>query len=344
MKFTLPDIFIFQWHITGRCNWKCKHCYQDGYKVKELSLKELDNIANQCVEFLDLLKITKEKSFINIGGGEPFLREDIFDFLDILNSKNRFSSPVIMTNGSFITDEMAKKLRKHNVRSVQVSLEGLEKVNDQIRPKGSFKQIVGAIKILKKNKIHTRVSVTLTRINFPSIWKFTEYLKSIGVDAVGIRRYVPQGRGEQLKKYSLSKTELERFYIEREKVKKELDEPGKFIITYGCEDAIFLAKNNIKGNGVILNCGVVFGRHLNIFTNGDILLCRRFPIKIGSALKQSITDIYFNSNLRWKFMEDNNYDEKCLRCPYFNYCRGGARCVAYALTGKLFVRDPYCFR
>lgn len=94
----------------------------------------------------------------------------------------------------------------------------------------------------------------------------------------------------------------------------------------------------------IKNCSVINGRHLNIFTNGDILTCRRFPVVLGNALKDTLLDVHFSSNKLWTFRNLNNAHPLCKKCPEFRFCLGGAKCVSYAYFRNDSVPDPQCWR
>jgi len=327
--------------MTEKCNWHCKHCYREYSTVNELNFKALKDILRQCLELFNALNVKRFDSEINIGGGEPFLRKDLFKFLTLLESYKELFRVNIMTNGSLITEEIVKDLKKLNLlRVIQMSLEGMNDSNDEIRGKGSFEKIINAVKLLKKHKIHNRISLTLTKKNLPDIEKLAIYLKEIGVNSFGIRRYVPIGRGKQLKKYMLSPLELKEFYYKREELKKKLDEHKKFIITYGCEDAISCRYYGQR----YCHCGVTKGHHLNIFANGDILACRRFPIVVGNALKKDLLNIHFTSDKLYKYRNLENAHPLCKKCSLFRFCLGGAKCVTFAYFGTPFAPDPQCWR
>ena len=134
------DYFVIQWHLTERCNWQCLHCYQEKREFKELSYSEIKNVFKQCLDLFQALHIPREMAHINIGGGEPLLREDLFKILSLFKNERSRIIYKIMTNGSLITDSIAKRLSVYGVSGVQVSLEGLEEHNDMIRGKGSFKK------------------------------------------------------------------------------------------------------------------------------------------------------------------------------------------------------------
>lgn len=345
VKFVRPQCFVIQWELTERCNWRCKHCYGDKERVEELPFKALKKTFAQCLELFEALKIMPGFARINIGGGEPFLRKDFFEFLSLLAKYRGLVRSCIMTNGSFITDGIARDLKKMGIFRVQVSLEGLKETNDAMRNKGSFDNTIKTIKLLRKYDIPTRVSMTLTKINLGEVDTLASYLKEIGVDIFGIRRHSLIGRGEQLLNSVLSPLEQKNFYFKRIEMKNRLDEEGKFFIPNGCEDGIsFLEEQSLGKMNCGGNCEVIRGRHLSIFTNGDILACRRFPVIVGNVLRETLLNVYFSSDKLWEFRNLNNAHPLCKKCPVFNSCLGGAKCVSRAYFKKDFDPDPQCWR
>ena len=78
-----PKSFHLQWHITERCNLKCKHCYFDEKFLKnELSLNKLFVVLDDYINLLKKWKLPREASRISITGGEPLIRNDFFEFLE----------------------------------------------------------------------------------------------------------------------------------------------------------------------------------------------------------------------------------------------------------------------
>ncbi|MCF7907321.1 MAG: radical SAM protein [Candidatus Omnitrophica bacterium] len=338
--FLQNPFFIIQWHITERCNWQCKHCYQDKAPVPELPFGKLEGVLGQCMELFKTLNVPAKQAYMHIGGGEPFLRKDFFKFLKLLSVHNDYLRIQIMTNGSLLTQSVVKELKRMKVNAVQVSLEGFEQTNDQIRGPGSFNKALRAIELLIKNKISTRVSLTLTRMNLNEIDDLAVYLKSLGVRSFGIRRYFPEGEGGQLKEFMLSPLEMKEYYLRREALKKKLDVPGKFWVSKVCEDACYLSSQDQS----CPSCGITRGCHLNIFTNGDILACRRCPIVVGNVLKDRLLDVYFSSDTLWALRNLDNVNPECRKCTYFDRCLGGAKCESYSYFNNPFAPDPQCFR
>ena len=107
--------------VTYRCNAKCYMCHtwQHPSKKDEEFSSDLVN------------KIPGGLKFINITGGEPFLRSDLDEIIEIALTKTK--RLVISTNGYF-TDKIIKLAEKFGNRiGVRISIEGLPAANDELR-------------------------------------------------------------------------------------------------------------------------------------------------------------------------------------------------------------------
>jgi len=107
--------------ITYRCNAKCYMCYTWQHPI------------NKDKEFSPSLihKIPEGLDFINITGGEPFLRNDIDEIIDTALSKTK--RLVISTNGYF-TEKIIRLAEKYENRiGIRISIEGLPAANDELR-------------------------------------------------------------------------------------------------------------------------------------------------------------------------------------------------------------------
>ena len=89
------------WEITGRCNLNCRHCLSAGTAQNHAG----DMSLEQCRRFIDHLDRIRVFQ-VNIGGGEPFLREDILEILDYCHLRGIVTC--ISTNGVLLDNELAK--------------------------------------------------------------------------------------------------------------------------------------------------------------------------------------------------------------------------------------------
>jgi MoaA/NifB/PqqE/SkfB family radical SAM enzyme len=106
--------------ITYRCNAHCQMC-----NTWQFPTKPAEEISPA-----DVAKLPTGLDFVNITGGEPFIRDDIEDFVKILQGKAE--RIVISTNGYF-TDKIIELAKKHPDVGIRVSLEGFANTNDKMR-------------------------------------------------------------------------------------------------------------------------------------------------------------------------------------------------------------------
>lgn len=332
----IPNRLKLQWNITERCNWRCKHCYMGDDIIKnELNLEELNSILHQ---FLGLIKAWGAKGRINLTGGEPFVRKDFFDFLDeIYKNKAYLERYGIMTNGSFITKDVAKKIKDMKVNHVQVSLDGCKEINDSIRGKDTFEIAAKALKLLIEEGVYTIVSFTSSRINYADFLNLVDYCVEIGVDNVWTERLVPIGFGENLRQQMLHPYELKEFYENVYKKKKELEESGSKTLLSFARSLQFL----VSGKGSTCNCGYT---NLTIMPNGDVYPCRRLPIKVGNIKEKSLFEIYYSSELLKELRSHKKVDTRCKSCDFFKNCYGGEKCISYGYYQDPFAADPQCWK
>lgn len=123
--------------VTYRCNAKCQMCNTWKYPSSpkdEISPRDLQSLPHVA--------------FCNITGGEPFLRDDIDEFIDIMGKKS--DRIVISTNGYF-TEKIIDVVKKYPKTGIRVSIEGLAAVNDELRGiKDGFDHGMRTITELKK--------------------------------------------------------------------------------------------------------------------------------------------------------------------------------------------------
>ena len=105
--------------ITYRCNARCNMC-----EVWKNPTKASEEIGVDVIEKLPRM------FFTNITGGEPFVRQDLPNIVRVLSKKTK--RIVISTNGYF-TDRIVALCKKYPDIGIRISIEGLAKVNDEIR-------------------------------------------------------------------------------------------------------------------------------------------------------------------------------------------------------------------
>lgn len=321
-SITYNGFFTLQWHITHRCNLRCSHCYQDDYSAFS-SRKSLEAVLNQ---YSRLLEEYGFKGYLNITGGEPLAHPDLFWLLE--EAGNRGITTAVLTNGTLIGRREAAELKRLDVDYVQVSLDGLRETHDKIRGEGSFDLAIRGIRELKAQGIYVTVAFTAQRENYKELSRLADFCNNLGADKLWFDRVVIP-KDEDKNNLSLSSKE----YSALCRKASRLNRQGKI----SCARALQFIPCK-ETNIYSCNAG---SRLLAILADGTVMPCRRLPIEVGNVTQSELLTIYRESPELIK-LRKSEIPEKCKPCKYAQSCRGGAKCIACAKSGRYDIPDPDC--
>ena len=80
---------------------------------------------------------------------------------------------------------------------------------------------------------------------------------------------------------------------------------------------------------------------LTVMENGDLVPCRRMPIVIGNLLQDDMYSLYKKSKVLNELRTKKIPDE-CSKCEHSEMCRGGLKCLTYAIYKDLNHKDMGC--
>ena len=135
-KPILKDLFL---EVTLRCNARCEHCGSscgDTIQKDEISAEDLKNTLKEIAE-----KYNANDILLNVTGGEPLVRKDLFDIMKYASSLGfRWG---MTTNGMLINDEIINKMIETNMETISISLDGLKETHESFRRvPNSFDRII----------------------------------------------------------------------------------------------------------------------------------------------------------------------------------------------------------
>ncbi len=344
MATNKPFEFFIQWHLTERCNLWCRHCYQGERDPAELTLPEIKSVITEVSGMLQDWSQTHKIAFspsFTITGGEPFLREDLFDILGEITTQG--IDIFLLTNGTLVDRARAKTLADLGIKGVQVSIEGPEDVHDDIRGAGSFAASTAGVKQLVAAGIPVTLNVTLSSLNAGQVNKIAAFGSRLGAQRIGFSRLVPHGRGSFLLSRMLTREQVRDLY--ESLLSLELE--GIDIVTGDPVAAqMKAASNGDAGNIAVSGCAAgVAG--LTIHPNGTVSPCRRMPVSLGNVKRDSLRDIWAASPVLEALRDRTKYKGKCGACSRWATCRG-CRAIAYAWSRSrgeddFLADDPQCF-
>ena len=297
---------VLQWHILHRCNLRCTHCYQDDYTA-ECSGEQLERL------FFQYLAFCRKYSFrghINFTGGEPLLSKALFPLLALCEEHG--ISFGILTNGTLIDSALAERLgRLKGLSFVQVSIDGTKETHDRVRGKGNFDRAFAGLRLLKQNGIQTMAAFTCHRGNYRELPDVIRIVRRKGIDR--FRTVIRCLTKAHTQKKLFSHTDV------------HLNRSLQFL----------------EGGSCYYHCSAGTDL-LTLLADGTLLPCRRLPLPVGNCLETDMLTLYQSSPLIRELREQRIPDE-CLSCVKAELCRGGAKCLTYALTGDYNHKDPNCY-
>ncbi|TRO54745.1 radical SAM protein, partial [Candidatus Bathyarchaeota archaeon] len=297
---------ILSWNITRKCNLKCPHCYINADKqepIDELTTAEAKNLIDQICEV--------SRPLLVLSGGEPLLRQDIYELVQYGTSKGLKMG--LGSNGSLIDYHVAKKLKEAGIETVSISLDShIPEQHDEFRGvKGSWKKAVKAIKTLRENGVLVQVNTTLTQQNYNQIDDIMSLAEKIGVENFHLFFLVPTGRGVKIADISPAKYEE---MIKKTFVKTTLH---KLNVRPSCAPQFMRIAKDMGLNMSRWIRGCIAGLYYcRVYPNGDITPCPYLPIKLGNIRKQPFKEIWFSSEVFKMLRDFNTLKGKCGECEY----------------------------
>jgi mycofactocin radical SAM maturase len=305
----------------------CIHCLSSSGRrdPNELSTAEALALIDEMAE----LKIF----YVNVGGGEPLVRQDFFELLD--HAVDRGVGVKFSTNGTRLDKVRAKRLAETEYVDVQISVDGADAAtNDAVRGTGSFAAATRAMdNLAEANFGEFKISVVMTRQNIPQIEQFQDLADRYGAQ-LRLTRLRPSGRGvdtwDQLHPTAVQQRELYAWL---------LDHPN--VLT---GDSFFhLSALGESLDGLNL-CGA--GRVVCLIDPvGDVYAC---PFVIHDEFKAGnvrdgggFTSVWRDSELFTSLREPSSAGA-CASCGSYDACQGGCMAAKFFTGIPLDGPDPEC--
>lgn len=353
LQFSSDKRPVVVWNITRKCNLKCVHCYAHAKNISfenELSTKEGKNLLDDLAQF--------GAPVILFSGGEPTIRKDLPELAAYAVEKGMRA--VISTNGTLISQKMARTLKEIGLSYVGISIDGMEEINDRFRGvKGAYKSALEGIENCKEAGIKVGLRFTINKFNAAEVPAIFKLIEEMDIPRACFYHLVYAGRGADLIKDDLSHDET-RYYVDMiMDFTKKLHDKGKpkEILTVDnhadgpylylrllkedpkrAEKVLELLKMN-EGNssGIGIGC---------ISWDGEVYADQFWRhYSFGNIRERPFSEIWTDTSepLMKKLKEKKKYvTGKCATCRWLDICAGNFRVRAEAL-GDLWAPDPACY-
>jgi radical SAM protein with 4Fe4S-binding SPASM domain len=355
LRYSRDNTFgpVVVYNCTKRCNLKCLHCYSSSKNItgdNEMTTVEAKRLLSDIAEI--------KCPVVLFSGGEPLLREDLFELL--AEAKRIGLRAVISTNGTLIDSQTAQRMAQVGVSYIGVSIDGDEKFHDEFRAaKGSFRAAMEGLENCKKAGLKTGLRFTMTKTNADYIPSVFDIAVSAGVRRICFYHLLRAGRAKELTS-PMTQEQTRRAIdtiIEKtdEYVKKGLlDE----VLTVGNHaDAPYLLVKMAREHSrhyetakelLLLNGGNKTGDKIaGVGWDGNVYADQFWRnYSLGNVKENSFRQIWENQNepVLKKLRNKSSFaDKKCLTCKWFELCRGNFRFLGEKSDDKYWFNEPACY-
>ncbi len=316
------------WECTLRCNLKCEHCGSNCEKeapVPDMPVEDFLRAIDQIMPH-----VNPNETMIAITGGEPLLRHDMEICGEALY---RCGFPWgIVSNGMLLTEKRFQSLLNAGLRSITISLDGLEEAHNKMRqhPQAFEKAVEAIQRIVIDKEIIYDVATCVSPWNFSELQSLKEFLINLGVKNWRIFTVSPIGRATGNNQLVLSNEQYRQlldFIVATRKA-------GQIHLTYECEGFLGNYEANVRDGFFFCRAGVNVG---SILVDGSISACPdlRENFIQGNIYQDDFMDVWEN---HYQVFRDRKWLKTgiCQNCKSFKYCQGNGMHLRDE-KGNLFV-------
>jgi radical SAM enzyme (rSAM/lipoprotein system) len=321
-----PLNYIF-WECTLRCTLRCLHCGSEC--KKEAAVRDMP--AEDFLRALDELKglVNPHKTMIVLTGGEALMRNDLEQIGRQLYARE-FPWGFV-TNGMLLQAQRLQSLLQAGLRSVTVSLDGLEASHTWLRGDArSYRQALRAIQLLAGlPEIRFDVVTCVNRKNFDELPQLKELLWQAGVREWRIFTIFPTGRAKMHETLQLEPKPFRALFDFIRQTRAE----GKIKLSYGCEGFLGSYEGEVRDSLFYCRAGITIA---SILADGAIAACPSLRANFiqGNIYRDNFADVWQN---RYGVFRNRSWTKTgaCASCKSYKYCEGNGMHLRDEQTGEL---------
>lgn len=334
--------------ITSRCNLRCQYCFQRTSPTDTTNELPAEEWTTFCRELGDCAVMS-----VCIGGGEPFIRDDLPEIIDaVVENRMRFS---ILSNGGLITPEIAAYIASTGrCDYVQISIDGsCPEVHDSLRGPGSFTGAIRGLRTLQDAGVKVTSRVTIHPYNLGDL----ENIALLLLDELGMAGfstnstcYLGAAR-ENRDEVELTPDEfcdaMERSLLLAQKYPGRISAAAGPLSLGRAFQEMERARREgraIPGRGYLTGCGCMWSK-LAVRPDGVIVPCNMLAhIEIGRINSDRLLDVWQShpelNRLRNRYTIPLSRFPECADCPWQMACTGNCPASSYTRTGDVFAPSP----
>lgn len=341
-RYTAADFehspFVAFYEVTRACDLVCHHCRacaQRKRHPRELTQAQSLSLIEQFAAF-------PKPPVLVFTGGDPLKRDDIYDL--VAHARHQ-GLTVAMTPSAtpLVTPSALLRLKDHGLHRLALSLDAVDAAtHDGFRGvPGSFDRTLDILRRARELGIPLQVNTTVTRRNVHQIDEMAERLDELGIVLWSVFFLVPVGRG--LGEERITPEQYEEVFENLWRQSQQRRFGIKTTEAHHFRRFVLQRAGDPQGRsphrapmGVNDGRGVMFVSH-----TGQVFPSGFMPIEAGRFPRDSIVEVYRNSETFRSLRRPDDLKGKCGACEFRAVC-GGSRARAYALTRDPLAAEPDC--
>ncbi|MEG1657295.1 MAG: radical SAM protein [Christensenellaceae bacterium] len=338
------------WSITGKCNYRCKHCYMSApdAKLGELDSKTVMDIVEQIAQ----CGIAE----VSLTGGEPLVRKDFMEIVDAL-LEHDIAISQIYSNGKLVNEHLLKELDARGIHpEFNMSYDGDDGWHDWLRGMDNAGEIVlHAFDLCHEMGFPTGAEMCLHQGNKQLLRKSINTLAAHHCTSIKTN---PVADTELWKKYgkdyTISLEEVFELYFDY--IPHFFEDGMPISVMLGGFFMCGKGKTNwavpmVKGEGKACEGDTICGHArstLYISPESRMLPClslsayplqEDYPKITDIGLRQGLSDSTYMKLIDTRLKEYWEINAECARCAYKTQCGGGCRASAL-ISGEADIMAP----
>ena len=342
------------WSITGKCNFRCRHCLVSAPDAHhpQLPLQDCKHIIWEMAS----CGIRRA----DITGGEPLLRTDFEEIVKEL-SAHGIDIGVLFTNASLLTEDVLEMLEKnHQHPSFQLSFDGLGH-HDWLRGvEGAEAQADAAFRLLQKRQIPVAAAMCIHKGNRDSLRQTALYLADL--DVRSLRVNAPQSLGiwkQYSDEYALSQDEVWEAYRQyifdyfADGMPLDVELDGYFSCKKAETDYSIPYTHKAKKDSDWSRLHYCESVRYNMYIGpdgrlapcmgfSDTAIGKKFPSILEGHLGPLTLDSYYHDVVETKIADLLEKNPRCRDCEHLPVCCGGCMIEGITDDGDYLVPDERC--
>lgn len=335
-----PRLQTLIFEATQRCNHRCQHCYNVWHNCREGTPYPRGELTTaETLALLDKVLDEIECPHLTLSGGEPLLRSDLLQILDLLHARNMHST--LISNGHLLDEPTIVAFLERGVGLFELPLLSHQRrTHDTLSGcTGAFDAVLAAMAHIRRHYGQFVAVFVATRHNLAHLYTSIKLAVAFGARGVMLNRFNPGGRGSRhIDTLLPSATQLRQALAVADAAAVEFNIPiSSSIPVQPC-----LIDTTEYAH---LSFGFCSAGSENAYYTldplGNLRPCNHTPTILGNLRETPFSTAIASPKMAAFKAAHPSY---CNPCALRDTCQGGCKAAAQVCSGALTDEDPFLQR